>query len=340
VGVNQTDADAEAGNPNWLADRFAFEWPWLRAIVLLLATCVIIMQAWSSSLMGAMVSAGCALLCCLAIGFKIGRKSLAKAIMILLGGAFAGLLLPHAATQAFWLFAAALLGLLVVALRWFFPYRARLVRVGDSYSIAGTTYKLDNIKIRTPRVFYLHQDLLEQLIELARYADAFLSRHGMAYVLCYGTLLGAIRHKGPMPWDDDVDFTVYRPQDIRKLQESFAELAAAASRDGFCLTAHNDYWKLSKKGFWRFPVVDFYRAAIYQPLEKVPQRMAWGGLQLSVADNAVDHLLDYYGKDVLTEVVFDIPYWDSGFVPAAATRLFGLGFTNLVSDAYQKLFGK
>lgn len=42
---------------------------------------------------------------------------------------------------------------------------------------------------------------LEMLIEI----DAFCRKNGIKYSLAYGTLIGAIRHKGFIPWDDDVD---------------------------------------------------------------------------------------------------------------------------------------
>lgn len=45
---------------------------------------------------------------------------------------------------------------------------------------------------------------LEMLIEI----DAFCREHNIRYMLAFGTLLGAIRHKGYIPWDDDVDISM------------------------------------------------------------------------------------------------------------------------------------
>ena len=35
--------------------------------------------------------------------------------------------------------------------------------------------------------------------------DRMCKEHNLKYSVCYGTLLGAIRHKGFIPWDDDLD---------------------------------------------------------------------------------------------------------------------------------------
>ena len=55
---------------------------------------------------------------------------------------------------------------------------------------------------------------------LCHVAD-FCDKHGLQYFLAYGTLIGAIRHKGFIPWDDDIDLHMPRA-DYEKFIKLFA----------------------------------------------------------------------------------------------------------------------
>jgi len=51
----------------------------------------------------------------------------------------------------------------------------------------------------------------EMMVEMLADIDRFCTEHGLRYMLAFGTLLGAVRHKGFIPWDDDVDIWMPRP---------------------------------------------------------------------------------------------------------------------------------
>ena len=52
----------------------------------------------------------------------------------------------------------------------------------------------------------------------------FCDSNGLKYYLAYGTLIGAIRHNGFIPWDDDIDVFMPRP-DYEKLLKLYKDNA-------------------------------------------------------------------------------------------------------------------
>lgn len=55
-------------------------------------------------------------------------------------------------------------------------------------------------------------------IEMLRALDKFCRENEIEYSLAYGTLIGAVRHKGFIPWDDDIDVTMTRDNFEKFLQ--------------------------------------------------------------------------------------------------------------------------
>ena len=55
-------------------------------------------------------------------------------------------------------------------------------------------------------------------VELLRFVDNICKKYDIDYWIDYGTLIGAVRHDGFIPWDDDVDLSIMR-KDYEKLIE-------------------------------------------------------------------------------------------------------------------------
>lgn len=55
-------------------------------------------------------------------------------------------------------------------------------------------------------------------LEILKYIHKFCIRNEIRYFLVYGTLIGAVRHRGYIPWDDDIDICMPRPDYERFLK--------------------------------------------------------------------------------------------------------------------------
>lgn len=67
-----------------------------------------------------------------------------------------------------------------------------------------------------------HREIQLYLLEILKSVDAFCVKEGIRYSMAYGTLLGAVRHKGFIPWDDDIDLLMPRP-DYERFVSTFGK---------------------------------------------------------------------------------------------------------------------
>ncbi len=106
--------------------------------------------------------------------------------------------------------------------------------------------------------FQEHQKIIYELL----YAlDDFCKENEIKYFLGFGTLLGAIRHHGIIPWDDDADVIMEREE-----YERFQKLIIANPPKGF-----HAYSIYNTKGYY-YPYIKFGKngTILIEPFDYVP----------------------------------------------------------------------
>lgn len=77
--------------------------------------------------------------------------------------------------------------------------------------------------------------------EILKYVAQVCENHQLRYYLMYGTLIGAVRHKDYIPWDDDVDIMMPRPDYEKFLAWAASHKEGMAPYEIFNRQTNKDY---------------------------------------------------------------------------------------------------
>ena len=84
-------------------------------------------------------------------------------------------------------------------------------------------------------------EIHEQLYKLMQKFDVFCLKHNLTYSLAYGSMLGAVRHQGIIPWDDDLDVWMPREDYDKLLNLSVNEKLIDSELYLFHYSQHNAF---------------------------------------------------------------------------------------------------
>ncbi|RKI43890.1 LicD family protein [bacterium D16-51] len=79
------------------------------------------------------------------------------------------------------------------------------------------------------------KEVQKELLPILKEVKRLCVENDIPYFLCAGSALGAVRHQGFIPWDDDIDIGMFRKDYIR-----FLKIARKKLSDGYILIDAND----------------------------------------------------------------------------------------------------
>jgi hypothetical protein len=122
----------------------------------------------------------------------------------------------------------------------------------------GTRYVVDEVEHEIPptekfigaipRLTPDRRLFLKRLKGIFKYFHDTCEKHSIAYYLSCGTLLGALKVKGILPWDTDGDICI--------LREEVLKLKAAFTQSPFPLVPFRYGFKLCIPSFPHYPFLD------------------------------------------------------------------------------------
>lgn len=138
----------------------------------------------------------------------------------------------------------------------------------------------EGIKLLPEELRKLQLIELDLLLEL----DRICKKNNITYMICSGTLLGAVRHKGFIPWDDDLD--------TRMPRKEFEKFEKACEKD----LNHDKYflqtWKTDPEYRWGYVKLRRKGTEYLRAGQEAIKCMSGVSIDIFVADNVSDNYLE------------------------------------------------
>lgn len=148
----------------------------------------------------------------------------------------------------------------------------------------------------------LHQNALyEILIEF----DKVCKKHNISYILFAGTMLGAIRHKGFIPWDDDLDVLMLRSDYDKFMKVAFHDL----NHEKFFLQKEfSEHWPMF---FSKLRMNNTTCLEKYHPKDKLTHQGVY--IDIFPCDNAYDNVMLRKFQFVCSKIVIAKSLYRRGY---------------------------
>lgn len=148
----------------------------------------------------------------------------------------------------------------------------------------------------------IHNTILEIAKEFKRVCD----KHDIPYFLIGGTLIGAVRHKGFIPWDDDLDIGM-----LREDFEKFKKIALTELSDKYFLQTMetDDYYSL--------PFAKLRKNGTLYVEGKSKKTKAHKGIfiDIFIFDNIPENSFRQKKQDILTSILYRLMLVKNNYEP-------------------------
>lgn len=153
------------------------------------------------------------------------------------------------------------------------------------------------------------KEIQEEILILLSELDRVCRKNNIKYSLHGGTLLGAVRENGFIPWDDDADITMMR-EEYNRLIECFNK----ESKDFMLIESFLHMPRIVRRKFEEDTVFAWIDIMIYDPIteKNIPQKIKFGmilAFQAMCRNEVTIHLIEGKTHSALQMAAFKFAYF-------------------------------